>query len=169
MSTVQRRTCRGARAGLTLVEVMIAIMVLQVAVLALSYTLATGEKHVLDAEHSQRASRLALDLIEEIIAKAYSDPQGGDAFGAEEGSRSSFDDVDDYHGFSEATGAVTDFTGSDYGSDYQSFSRSVAVTQSSETISALSHTVNGKYVVVTVTDAAGRQWSISRLVPEPAS
>ena len=165
-----RRLARRSHA-LTLVEVMIAIALLQIVVLGISYTLATGEKHVEEANYSQRATRLAIDLIEEIVSKSYDDPDGAAILGIEidELTRQQYDDMDDYNGHGERAGALTDFSATAYSSEYQVFSRTATVTSTSMTVSGLSHTTDGKYIVVTVSDRSGRQWSISRFVPEQTS
>lgn len=51
-----------------------------------------------------RGQLLAQELMTEILRSAYLDPDGGEVFGLESGEtggvRASFDDVDDYHGWS---------------------------------------------------------------------
>src|SRR5687767_12913893 len=84
------RTARGARTsrrgGLTLIETMLAMVVLSVAVFALLSTLVAGEQQLQEADHALAASRLARDLLEEIVARPYEDPQEpGKMLGPEQG------------------------------------------------------------------------------------
>lgn len=64
---------------------------------------------------SARGLLLAEDLMAEIVLKAYSEPSGGTAIGTNAGeasatSRAAFDDVDDYHGWTETPCRLVDGT-----------------------------------------------------------
>ena len=53
-----------------------------------------------DGLQEQAASQLASSLMEEVVSKAFADPESTAAsFGPEESVRTAFDDVDDFHGF----------------------------------------------------------------------
>jgi prepilin-type N-terminal cleavage/methylation domain-containing protein len=94
-----------ARRGLSLLEVMISTVLVGVclvaALRALGMTLFTQTGMTDDAV----AACLAEDLLYEVLQKHYSDPSGDSALqvdgdeAAEQ--KSSFDDVDDYHGWQE--------------------------------------------------------------------
>jgi len=74
------------------------------------------------------AAHLAIEMIEEIRQQSYQDPQSPGAFGREAGEtalmRSTFDDIDDYDGWSSSP--PIDRTGQPY-SNYDYLTRSVAV------------------------------------------
>ncbi|MFC1498741.1 type II secretion system protein [Verrucomicrobiota bacterium] len=107
----------------TLIELIVTIVIIGVAVTAL--TLGFYEKvKSLDFERSaQNATLLADDLAYEIRSKIYEEPTN--SFGAEESSpRSNFDDVDDYDGWSESPPRTIEGTAM---TDYNGFTRSVII------------------------------------------
>jgi hypothetical protein len=59
------------------------------------------------------AVSLGQEMMEEILAKPFLDPQGATTVGPDAGEtrRSRFDNVDDYHGYSEAAGQIADAAG----------------------------------------------------------
>lgn len=169
MRAVGRGGRLGVRdAGLSLVEAMMALAVLSVAVLAVNYAVVAGQVHARAGDESMRAMDLAQDLMEEILALPYQDPDGTSALGPEgsESNRQSFDNSDDFHGYTEAAGSIADFSGNLYGAEVQSFSRSVSITSASEFVSAFSTAIAGLSVTVTVSDSDGRTSTITRFVPE---
>ena len=99
-----RRSRRHTKSGFSYVEVLAAAIlmsILLVASLRLFGNLGRSRQHTIDRD---AAGRLAIDMIEEIRQKAYRDPAQADEFGpgADEvpgGTRSTFDDVDDYNGW----------------------------------------------------------------------
>ena len=162
--------------GLTIVECLIAMTILSVVVLVTCHTLAAGQRHVHHGDRIALAARLGRDLLEEIAARAYRDPQTPANFGAEAGeARDTFDDADDYHNFAEAAGAVKDFSNTNYASDLQAYSRQVSVTAATQTVMFkdpvtgldVPRNFPGLRVVVTVRAASGEQWQFSRFIPEP--
>ena len=159
---------RTRRAGLTLVECMVALTVLSFALLAVTTLAVAGHEHLGYAEEASRASRLAKDLVEEIVSKAYADPGGG-VFGPEPGetSRDQFDDVDDYHRYSEPAGRLADPTGVPYGEAEQVFRREVNVAATSEAVPDLGRTIAGLTVTVSVRNSRGVQWQVVRFIPAP--
>jgi MSHA pilin protein MshD len=159
---------RFRRGGLTLVECMVALTVLSVALMAVTTLAVAGHQHLGYADETSRASRLAKDLVEEIVSKSYVEPGGG-VFGPEDGetSRDRFDDVDDYNGYSEPAGRLADPAGAPYGEAEQAFSRRVAVAVSSETVPELGRTIAGLTVTVSVRNSRGVQWQVVRFIPAP--
>ena len=146
------------------------MIVLSIAVFAVLSTLVAGEQQLQEADHALAASRLARDLLEEVVAKAYQDPQEpGKVPGPETGetSRTLFDDCDDYDRFRENPGEARNAAGTLYGRNQQVFKRRVAVTPATNTIASLGATVPGLLVAVTVEDSGGRTWSYDRFIPEP--
>jgi hypothetical protein len=139
-------------------------------VFALLSTLVAGEQQLQEADHALAASRLARDLLEEVVARAYEDPQEpGKLLGPEQGetSRSLFDDCDDYDKYKDNPGEACNAAGAPYPPNQQVFKRRVSVTPATNTIASLGATVRGLLVEVTVEDAAGRTWNYSRFIPQP--
>lgn len=159
---------RGHRLGLTVVEAMMALAVLSVAVLAVSHAVVAGQTHARGGDDAMRAVDLAQDLMEEILALSYRDPDGTSTLGPETGEtgRSSFDNVDDFHGYTETVGTITDFAGNPYDAQVQAFARAVNITTTNESISELATSISGLTVTVTVTDPTGHAWTVIRFVPE---
>jgi len=94
-----RETCR----GVTLVEAVIATLIVALLGAALGSAGETITATAREAERSARVSELGLGLLHEIAALPFDDPtSGGATFGPESGewsgdSRAAFDDVDDYN------------------------------------------------------------------------
>ncbi len=158
----------GARA-LTLVECLIALTILGALTLAVMATGTAAHQHLREGSHELLAIRLARDLAEEVLGQAYEDPQTPGNFGPEVGelARTAFDDLDDYHGYTEAPGQIRDATGALYPAELQEFSRRVAVTSGNGAISQLGLQFSGRTVTITVADQEGRSWTFVRFVPQP--
>ena len=156
--------------GLTIVECLVAMTILSVVVLVTCHTLAAGHQHVHYGDRRSTAVRIGRDMLEEITARPYRDLAAPTHFGPETGEtlRSHFDDVDDYHGYAEAMGSLTDSAANAYPAHDQEFSRSVAVTAATTTVADLGRSFSGLSVVVTVRARNGEQWQFNRFIPEPA-
>jgi hypothetical protein len=149
---------------------MLAMVVLSVAVFAILSTLVAGEQQLQEADLAFAASRLARDLLEEIVARPYEDPQEpGKVPGPEQGenNRTLFDDCDDYDKFQENPGDARNAAGTLYGPNQQVFKRRANVTPATNTIASLGATVPGLLVEVTVEDPGGRTWKYTRFIPQP--
>jgi MSHA pilin protein MshD len=80
--------------GVTLVETVIAIVVVAIAVSAVLGVLAGTSQHSSDALIMSQAVSIAEAYAEEISLKPFADPDGTDG----EATRAAFDDADDYNG-----------------------------------------------------------------------
>ena len=119
--------------GFSLIELVITILVLGIAISALSRSLFTNVGRNADPLWQSKATQLAQAYLDEILAMRYADasPLGGGALGicnvdgneADETSRSLYDDVDDYHGLNESG----DFLDTAAGSDYSAYSVAIIV------------------------------------------
>ncbi len=96
----------GGRRGFSLVETAIAtVLVGGLFVVAMNMV---GASRITQSRYADREQALLLaeDLLNDIVALPYEDPDGGIAFGIEIGEslslRLSFDDADDYHGTTES-------------------------------------------------------------------
>lgn len=149
-------------------ECLLASAVLAIAVAALAQTVSIGQKQTQEALRGLRAMELASALMEQICGLPYDDPDGVSTLGPESGetTRSRFDNVDDYHGYTEARGSLADSRGTAYPQSYQEFSRSVTGAAQTLNITGLS-AVTGLSITVTVTDRRGQRWTLTRFVPDP--
>jgi type II secretory pathway pseudopilin PulG len=95
-----RKSCPS---GITLLESLLAAIVLALAVTALVMPFTAGAQSVAEEARMTLAVNLAQDLMEEILSKAFRDPDGT-SFG--ETGRSAWDDMSDYDGFSEQEGCI---------------------------------------------------------------
>lgn len=106
MSMSKRRQLR----GFTLIEVIIFIVVVGAGLAGILAVSTTVIKSSADPMVRKQAAALADSILEEILQKAYSDPDGG--ANVVESGRSTYDDVDDYNAISETLSATgTIFTG----------------------------------------------------------
>lgn len=100
--------------GFTLTEALLAAVVLVMAISAITmpFTAAARNEHV-DARRTLAAS-LAREMMEEILTKPFDDPNGAGAPGPEPGENrwafsAKYDNIDDYHDYTEPAGEITDF------------------------------------------------------------
>jgi prepilin-type N-terminal cleavage/methylation domain-containing protein len=155
--------------GLTLVECLLALTILAGAFLAAVSTASVGHQHLRAGDAEFQAVRLARDLLEEIVAKPYLDPAVPDVFGPEAGEvlRTDFDDVNDYHNYSEPIGQLRDLKGNFYPAAQQVASRQVSVVAGTAAVPALAVTAQGATVTVSVTNSKGKTWQFARFVTKP--
>ncbi len=155
--------------GLTLVECLLATAVLAFAVGAVSPAVVAGQMQTADALHRARALQLAEALMDEVLRLDYSDPDGTDG----EVGRANFDDLDDFDGFSEATGTLADAGGTAYAAPLQEFSRLVSVVPanggSGISVTGFGNPLPGLTTTVTVQDTAGATWTLTRFRAQPPS
>ena len=140
------------RTGYTLAEAMIASVVLAVAVIGISWTLAASYQQSEVRGNKTTALSLAQQLMEEIASKPMDPPASGDHGGWSAGytNRSVYDTIDDYNGYTDTSGALRLNDGNviDAG-DGGSYTRTVSVT-SNAVPTGLTGTA-GDFMLVTVT------------------
>ena len=88
---------RDHESGMTLVELIVAMVIVTVALGGILAVINFTTQHSSDAALQMQSVAIAEAYMEEITLKNYSDP---DTDG--EGSRALFDDVDDYNGLSDS-------------------------------------------------------------------
>ncbi|NLF29937.1 MAG: prepilin-type N-terminal cleavage/methylation domain-containing protein [Planctomycetes bacterium] len=97
--------------GFTLAEVLIASAMLAFVASAVMVPYAAGIQNDRFCGIHTEAVALGQDLMEDILALPFYDPETPDtlALGPDAGefTRATFDNIDDYHGYSEAEGVVT--------------------------------------------------------------
>ena len=140
--------------GFSLIELVITIVVIGIALSALSTSLFSAVGRNADPLWQSKATQLSQAYLDEILSMRYQEdtPLGGGIVGTcnidgpEEGggNRSSFDDVDDYNGLVE----TADFLDADATSNYSGYTISIAVTCAGPTGI---DTGDSKLIAVTIT------------------
>ena len=102
-----------SRAGFTLMEALLAAVILLIAITAITLPFAAGARAEQADARMCLAVSLAQEMMEEILAKPFADPQGATTVGPDAGEtrRARFDNVDDYHGYYEGPRQIADATG----------------------------------------------------------
>jgi MSHA pilin protein MshD len=140
--------------GFSLIELIISIVVLGIALAALSSSLFTAVGKSSDPILQSKATQLSQSYLDEILSMRYQEdsPLGGGVVGtcsidgseAGEDERNLFDDVDDYHGLSEEA----DFLDSTTTSNYSGYTVSIDVQCVGPNNAAAT---NSKLIVLTIT------------------
>ncbi len=130
--TISRSRYRTAtRRGFTLAEAMMATVVLSIAAAGVLLPFTSGAKVRAEGLRRTLAAKLAGDLMEQITCKPFHDPDGSSydynpGPDAGESTIGDFDNLDDFHGYSEPQGQVKDVTGTIFTDlNYANFSRNV--------------------------------------------
>jgi prepilin-type N-terminal cleavage/methylation domain-containing protein len=112
MNINERNRYFTAMQGFTLIEAMMAVVVLGIAAASLLLPFISGATVRAEGVNRTLAARLASDLMEEILRLPFHDPSGPSSDynpGPESGENtpSKFDNIDDYDGYTESQGQVT--------------------------------------------------------------
>ena len=154
--TIGRNSIR--RGGFTALEALIAAAILAFLTATVSGALMAGRAQSRMARDMVAASMLGQSLMEEVMRLPVKDPQGALTIGPEAGEvRSTFNAVDDYHGYSDGLTTITDLAGNGYPAAYQGFVRQVSVSPTTYTPSGWGLTVSAMLVTVTVSSSDGRE------------
>ena len=133
---------RRRQAGVTLIELVVAITIISIAVSAVMGAMSVITSRSADAMVQQQAVAIAEAYLEEVLQRPVADPDGIEP----ESGRGTFDDADDYNGLSNA-GARDQFNNAISAlSDY-----SVSVTVSSSAALTPLPAASVRRVDVTVT------------------
>ena len=97
-----------SNSGFTLIEALLASVILAMVVGAVVMPFTAGAANTAQNARSTLAINLAQDLMEEILAKPFHDPDESEAG---ETGRSNWDDMDDYDGYSEGEWEIAGFDG----------------------------------------------------------
>ncbi|MBI3188713.1 MAG: type II secretion system protein [Gammaproteobacteria bacterium] len=97
--------------GFTLMEMIVAIVVLTAAVSGILFAFLQNTARSADPMIRQQAIIIAQAYLEEIMLKPYNDPNGGETGSCEEGAgnRIQYDDVADYNCVNDNAGAIDQF------------------------------------------------------------
>lgn len=145
----------------TAIEALVAATVLAILTAAVSGALAAGRAQSQLARDTLSASFLAQSLMDEVMRLPFNDPLGYTTMGPDGAeTRSTFDNVDDYSGYTDGPGNVpngqgvatpiTDIAGSAYPDNYQGFVRTVSMTAVSTSPTGWNRTLTGLLVTVSV-------------------
>lgn len=157
--------------GFTLFEALLATALLVMVIGAIAQAVGSGQTQTKTTLANMRGMALAEALMEEILSKPYADPQGGATPGPDAGetTRQLYDNIDDYHGFSETSSNIRDAAGNLYPSQYQNYTRSATAAYGTMTVTGMGTALNGITVTVTVTQTpSGGSWTLTRFVPDPS-
>jgi type II secretory pathway pseudopilin PulG len=134
------------------VEALVAAAILSILTAAVSSALMAGRAQSKLARDTLNASFLAQSLMDEINRLPFTDPQGYTTIGPDSGetTRSTFDNIDDYHNYTDGPAGITDLAGNAYPDVYQTFTRTVTMTAVSMTPSGWGRTMSGLLITVTV-------------------
>ncbi|MEI8196933.1 MAG: type II secretion system protein [Phycisphaerae bacterium] len=121
------------RGGFTALETLLAAGILAIVAAAVSGALSAGRMQSRNAQDTVHASMLARALMDEIIRLPYTDPHGYTSLGPDPGenNRTQYDNIKDYHGYTDGPSNVNDPAGNVYPSELQGYTRSVVMTPTS--------------------------------------
>ncbi len=138
------------RRGFTLIENLMAAVVLGVVVLAVGLAVSASQKASFEGQKAILASMAADDLMSELRAVAY-------------------DDLPLHDGLFQAVGEITTLAGAAYPETYWPIGRRVSVADAQIQEEGLGAYVDGRLVTVTVFDEVRDIISLETFFPEPAS
>jgi len=106
-------TEKKSKKGFTLTEALLAAVVLSMAITGIVMPFTAGAQNEQNDARGTLAVALGQEMMEEILAKPFRDPQGSSGPGPEPGenTRNRFDNIDDYDGYSEFDGELVGFNG----------------------------------------------------------
>jgi prepilin-type N-terminal cleavage/methylation domain-containing protein len=149
-----RHICPDHRRGFTLVEAVVCTVIVGIILVAAIATLGASKRVQKGGGDRATAQLLAADLLAEIASKAYAEPDMAGGFGIDPGEqpsvRATFDDVDDYDGYTESP--PKDAAGNAI-AGYEHWTRSVRVERIIATAPEQAATIEtgAKRITVTVT------------------
>ncbi len=128
---------RTPRTAFTLLEAMIALVIMSLTVTALSMAIGGGRQHATEAVDQLQGVMAAEALLSEVTATDYAS-------------------LESYDGRDEAPGSMKTFEGVDYPESFYRVGRRVAVIELLKTIPGFDVKVQGKEVAVEAYDLDGR-------------
>jgi prepilin-type N-terminal cleavage/methylation domain-containing protein len=140
--------------GFTLIESLIATVVLAVAVVGIAGTLASTYQQQKDQVSAAEATQLARQMMEEISGKPFAPPAGSNVAGWSSGNRNreQYDEIADYNGLADVSTSIKTL-----GGDSQSvgsmgpYNRSVRVVTGPVPVGHTAPAEDFKTVTITVT------------------
>lgn len=137
--------CGRRRAGFTLIEVIVLIVVVSTALVGVLLVFQTTVRSSADPQVHKQALAIAEALLDEILLTSYDALPGS-------GARANFDDVDDYAGYTTAGGMKDIQDNAVPGlADYNVSNVTVTVVSLNDTGGVLTPVAEAKRITVTVT------------------
>ncbi len=153
----RRHATRARTAGFTLVEALIATVILTVGTMGIAQLLGASSQQAEAMQSSAVSYELARQLMEEIASHPVTDFSGNISLGREAGEnlRSDFDQIDDYDRYTDTSASLTmmDGTAINLGSG-PLYTRSVAVEYRLSPSGTSTNDSSAPFCVVTVTVSA---------------
>jgi Tfp pilus assembly protein PilV len=164
--SMRRKQC-GLR-GFTLVEALIASVILALATVAVLGPVLASQQQAQAIDSGSETLVLAQQLMEEITAKPFADPTDGNTVmgaGADETDRSLFDNADDYHGYSDTSKTLVAMSGASVGDAAGDvYTRTVKVEYRSSPSGGVVLSGDFALITVTVTPPDGTPVQLHKLV-----
>lgn len=100
--------------GFTLIESLLASAILVMTITAVTMPFTAAARNAQADARRTVAVDLAQEIMEEMLSQPFADPDGTSVLGPEigESARADFDNIDDYHGYTEPAGTITAGDGS---------------------------------------------------------
>ncbi|MCC7351871.1 MAG: prepilin-type N-terminal cleavage/methylation domain-containing protein [Phycisphaerales bacterium] len=154
------------RGGFTLIEALLAAVVLSVAVGGVAMTMSAAHGQSAMLRENTKMVMLGRQLMEEITALPFADPDTGQAkLGPNEMQRSGYDDVGDYNNYSDSSDDLTTAGGEPAAmTDTGAYQRDVKVEFRSQPQGPADSDGKLALITVTITAPSGRTLKLSRLV-----
>ena len=143
--------------GFTLIEVIIAIVIVGISLTAVMSVFIVTAQHSADPMARQQAQMIAEAYLDEILLKRFYDPDSNSVCPGPEGSRSAFDNVCDYNGLSQAP---TDQTGAAI-SALSAYNVAVTVDSGSVDLNGVNNSGVTRVLLVTVTVTGPNNTSVT--------
>ncbi len=156
MSSSGRAPRRIRRAGFSLVEAVVSLVILGAGLAALLGPIVTATQHSGDPMVRKQTLAIAEALLDEIEAKPFANPPGGFVGAPTTANRPLFDDIGDYNGFTSAGIFTIDGAAIPALANYNV--TAVAVTPTA--LGAIT-AANASLITVTVTGPGGEAVSLS--------
>lgn len=139
----------GAARGFSLLEALVASVVLAITVLAVGSAISAGRQQSIEGEKQILAAMAAQDLMSELRSVPYAS-------------------LSNYNGLNQAPGAMATLDGRAYPDTYWLVGRAAVVENATVTYAPLGVVVHGKRIEVSVRDEARVLATVETFVPEPA-
>lgn len=159
------RSC-GRLRGFTALEALLATALLAVLTATVSGALMAGRQQSALARETLIAASLADNLMDEITRLPFADPNGYDTFGPDpgEGARGQYDNMDDYHNYTDGSDGLTDAAGVAYPAEYQGYGRQVTAAALRVSPEGWGTSCTGLMITVTVTRDGRTLATLTRFV-----